>query len=299
MADLRWEQGALNEVFIEGILSENKLKEGKDAEGNPVIMGEYKIKTQNEIDGVTYPVEIPIRIYQSKITKNKKENPAYVSMQTLMNDGISLASGGADKACAIRLTDRSTSLQENFFMNKNNGQMVYGSQIRSSFASILGQSEIKGGAKFKAVVVIGDLTEETDREGVETGRLILKGILPQYGGRVDVVDFVAQNAKVINHIRNNWNKGDTVLIGGYINFTTSEQVSTTEGTFGEPITTSTPKTVRDLIITGGGENPYTEEEGAYKQEDIAEALRERQSRIEKAKEKAAAPKAAATPSFGF
>jgi hypothetical protein len=64
-----WQDGALNEVVIEGILSEVKLQEGTDTSGNPAIYGEYKIRTTNEIDGRKYPVEIPVRVYQSKITK--------------------------------------------------------------------------------------------------------------------------------------------------------------------------------------------------------------------------------------
>ena len=158
----------------------------------------------------------------------------------------------------------------------------------------------KLGAKFKCIVVVGDLTDEVDSEGVETGRLILKGILPQYGGKVDVVSFIAQNVKVVDHIKSRWQKGDTVLVGGYINFTTSEtQVAAISGdTFGEPISSSKTKSIRELIITGGGENPLTPEEGAYDQALIAEALQERQSRIEKEKEKGAAAKPA-TPNFGF
>ena len=296
----KWEQGALNEVNIEGILSENNLKEGKDKDGNDAIIGSYKLKTENVIDGKTYPVEISINVFQSKITKNKKDNPAYVSMQKLMTDGISLAAGGEDKATVIRLTERSTSLQENFFMNKNTSQMVYTPQIRASFANFISKSEMKGGARFKNIIIIGDITEEIDKEGVETGRLVIKGILPQYGGKADVVDFIAQNVKVIDHIKNRWQKGDTVLVGGYLNFTTTEIKSTvSENTFGEPIVSSATKSVKELIITGGGESPLTEEEGAYAQEDVAAALQDRQSRIEAAKTKAATPKAPSTPNFGF
>ena len=45
MATQRWEKGSKNEVVIDGILSEVKLQEGTDKNGNPAIYGEYKIKT--------------------------------------------------------------------------------------------------------------------------------------------------------------------------------------------------------------------------------------------------------------
>ena len=49
-----WEKGSLNEVVIDGILSEVKLQENTDKNGNPVIYGEYKVRTTNKIDGIEY-----------------------------------------------------------------------------------------------------------------------------------------------------------------------------------------------------------------------------------------------------
>ena len=54
MATQTWEKGSKNEVVIDGILSEVKLQEGTDKNGNPAIYGEYKIKTTNVIDGIEY-----------------------------------------------------------------------------------------------------------------------------------------------------------------------------------------------------------------------------------------------------
>lgn len=295
----KWENGALNEVAIEGILSEVKLQEGTDKDNNPAIFGEYKIRTTNVIDGIEYNVEIPVRVYQSKITKNKKNNPAYDSAMKIMKDYVSIAAGGVEKATAVRLPEKSTSLQENFFMSKTTNQMVFGSGIRASFINEINKADMTPGASFKAIVVIGELTDEIVNDE-ETGRLILKGVLPQWGGRVDVIDFIVANRRVADHIRNNWQKGDTVLIGGRINFTSVVETGTqSENTFGEVMTSSRTKSVREYIITGGHEEPLTEEEGAYAMEDIAEALQERQGRIEAAKSKAAAETKKPAPSFGF
>ena len=62
---------------------------------------------------------------------------------------------------------------------------------------------------------------------------------------------------------------------------------------------SKTKSVREYIITGGHEEPLTEEEGAYDQSDIAKALQERQSRVEEAKTKAEQTTKKTAPSFGF
>ena len=230
----KWENGALNEVAIDGILSEVKLQEGQDKNGKPAIFGEYKIRTSNTIDGIEYNVEIPVRVYQSKITKNGKDNPAYAAAEKIMKDYVSIAAGGTEKATAVRLPEKSTSLQENFFMSKTTNQMVFGSGIRASFINEINKADMTPGASFKAIVVIGELTDEVTPDGEETGRLILKGVLPQWGGRVDVIDFIVANRRIADHVRNNWQKGDTVLIGGRINFTSVvESAPQSENTFGE------------------------------------------------------------------
>lgn len=295
----KWENGALNEVAIDGILSEVKLQEGQDKNGKPAIFGEYKIRTTNTIDGIEYKIEIPVRVYQSKVTKNGKDNPAYAAAEKIMKDYVSIAAGGVEKATAVRLPEKSTSLQENFFMSKTTNQMVFGSGIRASFINEINKADMNSGATFKTIVVIGELTDEIVNDE-ETGRLILKGVLPQWGGKVDVIDFIVANRRVADHIRNNWQKGDTVLIGGRINFTSVVEASTqSENTFGEVMTSSRTKSVKELVITGGHEEPLTEEEGAYAMEDIAEALQERQARIEAAKSKATAETKKPAPSFGF
>ena len=273
----KWEKGALNEVAIEGILSEIKLQEGTDKSGNPAIYGEYKIRTINVLDGIEYNVEIPVRVYQSKITKNKKENPAYDAAQKIMKDYVSIAAGGVEKATAVRLPEKSTSLQENFFMSKTTNQMVFSSGIRASFVNEINKADMKPSASFKTIIVIGELTDELNTDGEETGRLIIKGILPQWGGRVDVIDFIVANRKIIDHVRNNWQKGDTVLIGGRINFTSVvESAAQSDNTFGEVMTSSSTKSIKEYIVTGGHEEPLTVEEGAYAMEHIADALQERQ-----------------------
>ena len=147
----KWENGALNEVAIDGILSEVKLQEGQDKNGKPAIFGEYKIRTTNTIDGIEYKVEIPVRVYQSKVTKNGKDNPAYAAAEKIMKDYVSIAAGGVEKATAVRLPEKSTSLQENFFMSKTTNQMVFGSGIRASFINEINKADMNPGANFKAI----------------------------------------------------------------------------------------------------------------------------------------------------
>lgn len=183
-------------------------------------------------------------------------------------------------------------------MSKTTNQMVFSSGVRASFANEINKADINPGARFKVVFVIGGIEPEINRDDEETGRYIIKGVIPQWGGKVDVIDFIVANRRIADHVRNNWKKGDTVLVGGYINYVSIvETVAEESNTFGEVMSSQKTRSVREYIITGGHEEPLTEEEGAYSTDDIAVALQERQARIEETK-KANAP-AKKAPSWGF
>lgn len=295
----RWTKNAQNEVTIEGILSEVNLTTAVDKNGKDVIRGEYKIKTSNTIDGKVYTVEIPVRVYQTKITKNGNPNPAYDNAMRIMNDFVSVAAGGEDKADYIRISN-SGQLSENSFYSNTTGQLISGAAIRASFANKISKSDVQPGARFKNVIVIGKITEEVNKDGEETGRLIIKGVLPQWGGKADVLNFVVESEKAIANVRSNWEEGNTVLVGGYINFTSVTTEIKDEDTFGEVAPTQRTRTIRELIITGGHAAPLTEEEGAYDNADVSEALKERQASLEEKKTSTPAPTPAkGVTNFGF
>ena len=65
------------------------------------------------------------------------------------------------------------------------------------------------------------------------------------------------------------------------------------------MTSLSTKSIKEYIVTGGHEEPLTVEEGAYAMEDIADALQERQKRIEEAKNKASEGAKKPAPTFGF
>ena len=116
------------------------------------------------------------------------------------------------------------------------------------------------------------------------GRYKINGMIPQFGGKVDVVPFVAVNQGVIDAVSNYWNQGDTVKAAGKLNFTQTVSMRKQQVDFGEasevPFTTS----VSELIITGGSSTPL-EGEFAIDENDITAALAERKARLAELKEK--------------
>ena len=299
MSIKNWTDGSMNEVTMDGILNEINLQPSTDKNGHPVIYGDYVVKTTNKIGDKEFVAEVPIRVYQSQLTSKGTPNPAYDNAEKIMKEFVSVAAGGEENADYIRISS-SGKLSENTFVSKTTGQLVSTPVIRASFANKIKKSDVQDGARFKTIIVIGKITPEISRDGVETGRLIIKGILPVWGGKVELIDFIVENPNVAKHIENNWGEGDTVMIGGYINFV-SKTIETEEPSgFGEPIVTRRTISVKELVITGGHDAPLTEDEGAYDNDAIGAALAERKARMdEKVK---AASQAASTPKstgFGF
>ena len=139
-------------------------------------------------------------------------------------------------------------------------------------------------ATFELSGVVGDIRDEMDKDGNETGRLILKFIVVGYLGKTDVIQLIAENPTAVNHIRNNWEKGDTVTLTGIVNMSYTVKTWTEEQGFGEPIKRTRTESKRELIITGGSPT-VLDEELSYDMDAIKLALDERQTRIDKLSEK--------------
>ena len=154
---------------------------------------------------------------------------------------------------------------------------------------------------FEAVIVIGNIKEEV-RNDEPTGRLIVKGILVQYGERADVVDFIVASTDAINHIQTYWNEGDTVRVAGKVNFSSRVIHEEKEVGFGDPIIEDRTISVKELIITSGSQSAL-DGDLAYEADEIREALKRRQATLDEQKDNAskkeAAPAEKKSTDFGF
>jgi hypothetical protein len=123
------------------------------------------------------------------------------------------------------------------------------------------------------------------------------GICPQYGGSVDVINYVVENKDAIEYISSYWKVKDTVQIWGNIHFTSKTEKKTKNVGFGEPVETSETVSINELVITSGspcaldGEQSYDDA-----QELITTALANRQLKLDKMKEKKASTSTAKSSS---
>ena len=68
---------------------------------------------------------------------------------------------------------------------------------------------------FEVQGVVGKFKDELDRDGNETGRIIVSMVVIGFKGRADVINFIAKdNAK--DFIMAHWNEGDTVTATGKV-----------------------------------------------------------------------------------
>lgn len=292
---------AENKVFIEGILSEIDIVERtytKDDVQNNALAGQIKVRVEQKINGVDKILEIPVHVFVNEMTKKGTKNPAYESIDTVRREFISIASGaGVEGADRIRISG--ASIQMNEYWADENRLSSY-PRINASFVQRVKRDEFTPKAQFSTELVVSKMVNEVDKDGVETGRLKVEGILPQYGGRVDVVPFIAENPNVVDAISQYWQPKDTVKVSGKLNFSSTVEIYTEEQGFGEPIEKKRTINVSELVITGGSQNPL-EGDFAFNEEEIKNALAERKARLEnrKAKELARSSSRTAPAQSGF
>ena len=288
---------AENSVKIEGILSEIDLKTGSTTKNGKTIEyigGSIKIRVNQMINGVMTDLDIPVYMFSNKLKNDGNPNPAYDSINRVMTEYTSIAAGGIDAADRVRITNGNIRMNEYYGQT---GTLNSYPRINASFVTkVTDLTKFNPEASFSAVFVIAAMGYETDKEGVQIeNRFKIRGILPQYGGKVDVIDFYATNPNVIDAVSSYWTEKDTVKINGKLNFTSTVEEKMVEVDFGEPRMERRTISVSELLITGGTQTPL-DGEFAYDEDEIAAALQERQAYLAelktKAKAKETAPKAA-------
>ena len=287
-----------NSVKIEGILSEIDLEAGsymKDGKTVEKIGGSIKVRVNQMLNGVETELDIPVYMFANKLTNKGTPNPAYASIERVMNEYKSIAAVGIDAADRVRITGA------NIRMNEYYGQgdkLNSYPRINASFVTkITDMSKFAPEATFSAIFAIGNMGYETDKDGIQIpDRFKIRGIMPQYGGSVDVIDFFATSPNVIDAVSSYWEQGDTVKINGKLNFSSKTEETVVQVDFGEPRIERKTISVSELIITGGSQTPL-EGDFAFDMDEIQSALEARQARLaelkakQKAKEKGA-PKSA-------
>ena len=261
-------------INVEGVVSEIDLKEELNKElGCNQIMGQMTVKT-----GDTNFVRFNITVNEK--TKAGADNKAYPGIVTVMNEYKSITQVGADEADKVRISGNL-----NMYHSDRNNQDVVG--YKSNFFNrVVG--EYSPHAEFDVEMFVASIMPEVNTEGEETGRLLVKGWVPQYDS-IEPLTLVAPE-DIADAVESTYEPGQTVrFFGDIIN---DRAVITRE----IPVAIGKPKleirtiSKNELVITGASE-AYEEGVSAippYDSETIKAAIQERKDRIESRKAQAAA-----------
>ena len=286
---------AENRVRIEGILSEINLKYGsfvKNGATVDTIGGNIKVLVHQVVNNEESTLEIPVYMFAPKLTNAGKLNPAFESIEKVMNEFVSIASGageaGADK---IRITNGNIRMNEYY---NQQGQLVSFPRVNASFIT-KATGEFRPEASWSMEFAVSSMDFVTDNEGVEVEpkKLRIKAIVPQYGGKVDTMEFYATNPRVIDAITSYWENQKTYSAKGRLNFTSTTKEIIEECDFGEPDVRVQTVSVSELIVTKGTQSPM-EDEMAFAPAELAQALKEHKAYLETLKDKTSM-KTKATP----
>lgn len=275
-----------NVVKIEGILSEVDL-EYKDFTKNntttKAIGGVIKVRVDTAINGSDTTLEIPVHMFAAQFTNAGTPNPAYESIARIKNEYVSIAASDIDHADRVRITKGAIQMNEYYGQD---GRLISFPRVTASFVTKIKREECKPKAEFTITFMVGKTGFELDKDGVETNKYKITGMVPQYGGKVDVIPFFAYNEGVIDAVSNYWNEGDTVKATGKLNFTSETKEVEVKVDFGEPSIETRTYSISELVITGGSSTPL-EGEFAINYDDVKVALEDRKNKLAESKEKSA------------
>lgn len=266
---------ATNNLNIVGKLLNVTFGDGTMSDGRHYERASLTVRVTQKVENDIETSEIPVSIFAAQFTKQNKPNPMYDTIQNLKSMKT-VENVGLDMADTIRMSR--ANIQENSYVARS-GQFYNGWQVRGSFCGKAGENP-KEIASFNTDIFILDMHDEMDSEGDPTGRLIVKGGIVQYGGTLDVLEFVVEAPEKVDYLQRNWNINDTVNVMGRIRVTTrQESHPSTVSSWGETFEEDSTRTVRELVITGGSDEPF-EEDFAYDPVDIKKAFNVRKAKIE-------------------
>lgn len=280
-----------NKLNIVGKLLDASFRTGETKDKKPYESCNFTVRVTQQVNGVEETSEIPVSIFASKFTSTGKPHPGYKNIQDMKN-WKTVQDYGEAEATMVRMSN--ATVRENNYVSRTK-QLINGWQLNTSFINEGGKNEI---ATFNIDIYIMDMHSEVNRDGEETGRLIIRGAIVQYGGTLDIIDFVVEGADQVSYIERNWEINTTVNVGGRIRFTSQEEKkSASEGSWGEELPETSTRMIRELVITRGSDAPF-EEEFAYDPQEIRKGFNIRKAKLEQMQidaSKAPAQKSAATP----
>lgn len=286
---------ATNKLTIIGVVSEVELEETSKTndEGKKVdsILGIMKIKT-GEFNTIT------LKVYTKKLTNSGTVNKTYEKLKGFLDGDYPTLAKDPDNATIVRITGDTpwcAKIVENRYANVEQNTTVTNLRFSLGFGKItidntIPEEEFK--AEFEVEMFVKEIEDETDKDGEDTGRVVVKGLVPfstADGMSIFPITFVAGKVydpeydveeDVAEGIRDEFEIGDTVTVFGSINYQRIVERKVKKG-IGRAKVDETYQNISELVIEGGEVVRDDGKEGTlFEEDDVRTAVKERTIELE-------------------
>lgn len=274
---------AVNVVRIVGIVEEvniesktfEKTVEGKKTKSE-VLTGEVLINVDGDIHTVS--------VFSNKFKADGSENGIYKGLQTIKDEYKSIKVNGIDEADKVRIT--AGKVGRNEYIGQD-GDLKSFPQISSNFIQRLNSGDdFTPEATFTLEMFVEGHSMELKNDE-ETGRLILKGAVPLYGGKLIPFDVVVEESDAVDYVESNYDKGSTVTVFGTIVNQRIVTERTIPAAFGKDKKETSTTYIREYKVEGGNDPSDVDEAKLFDVDLIKAAKKVRVKFIEELKEKKA------------
>lgn len=282
---------ALNQFQVVGTVKENnlELRTGKDAlidkrTGAPynAILGDIVVK-------VGETGEHRVKFFSKEMTNAGAVSQLYTAYNTVKDTYISMAdiSAMSEEEREGKYPTRisvSGDIRSNDY-SKDGVTVTETPELSGRFVnSVKGDEEDK--AEFDLEFFIETMSPEMDRDGIETGRLKVKGIVPIYGGKVIPIPLIITDEfGVADYMGMNFKVDDTLQVWGNIINSAVHKVEKKQG-FGKAKEETISTYKNEIVVIGGEEQPL-EGDKAFSKDSIEQALKQREAMLEQKKSEGA------------
>lgn len=268
-----------NYAIVEGILAENDL-ERVTTDGVTVIRGSIVVKVMQEINkGELKEMFVPVRFYSKEMTNKGTKNPSFTSLETLMNDGVSISAAGEENASCVSITN--ASVTERAFYGRD-GKLVSYPELRGSFVNIIRKDQMNPRAVADIEGVIVGMKHEVDAEGIETGVFALQMLLVGWNEYSEIVDVKTNNPQYVSALEATYDVNTPICLGVKLHFSTEKKKILEEVAIGEPMERTITQNIRELVLVNAKPSSAVEIVNL----DIINRLKQsRLTRLEEAKAK--------------
>jgi hypothetical protein len=280
---------ALNKVDITGVVKEHKLLSGSNDEGK-YINGSLVVKAGKF-------TEISVKVFCSEFNSKGKTKKTYENLEGILNGELkTMAEVSEDEAVKVRIWGNegfTPQFKEEIFKPKNSTDVVEKVVVDLGFGNITIDNSVTPEdykATFDVELFVESIEEELDDKDEETGRVVIKGWCPVYGGSVIPLEIKAGiicdeegEYDFAEDVRSGIDLESTINIWGDINFDTIIEKVSKGGSLGRAKVEEKRTYIHELVAVGAD---FVDEDDEYEIESIQQARIERENKKQETLNKA-------------